>query len=367
MKKTNTFIKIFAAILIVGILMASLVSCNESDEKPADGKSAYKIACANGFEGTVSEWLASLEGEDGKDGRGIETMFVNEDLHLIVVLTDGSIIDAGYVVKTCHNCGLPLEKCMCCPYCGDPIDECICNYCPFCGMPIDDCVCLTEEYTPFSVPSASVVYGETLDTLSFNDVNGLWEVITEEGEDKGALYAVSVASLAVVNNVDFTNAKKITISADIKTPTDFQTDCGFVLDYWINPEAPSIFQWEGEHTSYMFMYMNGGNTIMSKLGPVSIGEDKGWGAFEDWWQNAASYNAVYTNYDAFPEFRYDEYINFKVEYDCVNEIYTIYYDGVAVESVDFDARIFANEGNNAVGIRTNGRNIYFKNINIVVE
>ncbi len=359
MKKTNTFIKIFAAILIVGILMASLVSCNESDEKPADGKSAYKIACANGFEGTVSEWLASLEGEDGKDGRGIETMFVNEDLHLIVILTDGSIIDAGYV-------GVEVTR-ETCPDCGEPLDDCICGYCLGCGELIDDCICPTEEYTPFSVPSASVVYGETLDTLSFNDVNGLWEVITEEGEDKGALYAVSGASIAVVNNIDFTNAKKIIISADIKTPTDFQTDCGFVLDYWINPEAPSIFQWEGEHTSYMLMYMNGGNTIMSKIGPVAIGDDKGWGAFEDWWQNAASYNVVYTNYDAFPEFRYDEYINFKVEYDCVNEIYTIYYNGVKVESADFEARIFANEGNNAVGIRTNGPNIYFKNINIVVE
>ncbi len=34
----------------------------------ADGKSAYQIAVANGFEGTEEEWLASLKGADGVDG-----------------------------------------------------------------------------------------------------------------------------------------------------------------------------------------------------------------------------------------------------------------------------------------------------------
>ena len=35
----------------------------------ADGKSAYEIAVANGFSGTESEWLLSLKGTDGVDGR----------------------------------------------------------------------------------------------------------------------------------------------------------------------------------------------------------------------------------------------------------------------------------------------------------
>ncbi|WP_295218394.1 hypothetical protein [Ruminococcus sp.] len=33
-----------------------------------DGKSAYEIAVANGFIGTESEWLESLQGKDGRDG-----------------------------------------------------------------------------------------------------------------------------------------------------------------------------------------------------------------------------------------------------------------------------------------------------------
>lgn len=34
-----------------------------------DGASAYEVAVANGFSGTVQQWLASLKGEDGEPGR----------------------------------------------------------------------------------------------------------------------------------------------------------------------------------------------------------------------------------------------------------------------------------------------------------
>ena len=34
-----------------------------------DGKSAYEVAVANGFDGTEAAWLASLKGEDGQDGQ----------------------------------------------------------------------------------------------------------------------------------------------------------------------------------------------------------------------------------------------------------------------------------------------------------
>jgi hypothetical protein len=33
--------------------------------KGADGKSAYEIACENGFSGSEIEWLESLKGEQG--------------------------------------------------------------------------------------------------------------------------------------------------------------------------------------------------------------------------------------------------------------------------------------------------------------
>jgi len=44
-------------------------SLEEGGSAGADGKSAYEIALENGFEGTQSEWLASLKGADGQDGQ----------------------------------------------------------------------------------------------------------------------------------------------------------------------------------------------------------------------------------------------------------------------------------------------------------
>jgi len=36
--------------------------------KGEDGKSAYELACENGFSGTLDEWLESLKGQDGLPG-----------------------------------------------------------------------------------------------------------------------------------------------------------------------------------------------------------------------------------------------------------------------------------------------------------
>ena len=120
----------------------------------AAGKSAYEIACDNGFEGTLDEWLASLVGKDGSavakgdkgdrgeqgiqgekgdkgdqgeqgiqgekgdkgdqgeqgiqgekgdkgsDGVSIVNAYVDENLHLWLELSDGTKIDAGYVGVT---------------------------------------------------------------------------------------------------------------------------------------------------------------------------------------------------------------------------------------------------------------------------
>ena len=44
--------------------------------KGEDGKSAYQIAVENGFIGTESEWLASLKGEKGADGKNYQVEII---------------------------------------------------------------------------------------------------------------------------------------------------------------------------------------------------------------------------------------------------------------------------------------------------
>lgn len=66
-----------------------------------DGSSAYQIAVANGYKKTEAEWVAELLGSGQSSGTGsgvgIASVQVNSDKHLIVKLTNGTLIDAGYV------------------------------------------------------------------------------------------------------------------------------------------------------------------------------------------------------------------------------------------------------------------------------
>lgn len=64
-------------------------------ENGTDGKSAYEIAVEYGYKGTQQEWLEQFSGKVGSDG--IVSAFVDENYHLILVRSDGSHIDAGYV------------------------------------------------------------------------------------------------------------------------------------------------------------------------------------------------------------------------------------------------------------------------------
>lgn len=113
MKKCTIFI---ATALALALSASALSGCM--------GKSAYDIAVENGFVGSESEWLDSLKGKDGIDGekgekgdvgekgdqgeRGLTgwegedgsyvvNSYVDDKNHLIVELSDGKTIDAGYI------------------------------------------------------------------------------------------------------------------------------------------------------------------------------------------------------------------------------------------------------------------------------
>ena len=54
------------------------------------GPSAYQVAVANGFAGSESEWLASLAGGPGSEGRGVESITDDDEDGIATVLyTDG--------------------------------------------------------------------------------------------------------------------------------------------------------------------------------------------------------------------------------------------------------------------------------------
>lgn len=104
------YIDLVAVLLVCAFFLLAMSGCM--------GKSAYEIAVENGFTGSEAEWLASLAGKDGKDGekgdkgdkgdRGLTgwegedgtyvvRSYVDERSHLMLEMSDGSLMDAGYI------------------------------------------------------------------------------------------------------------------------------------------------------------------------------------------------------------------------------------------------------------------------------
>ena len=93
-------------------LIALAGEVGATGQNGANGKSAYELAVENGYTGTVEEWLVSLvgdagatgqngadgkDGQDGENGVSVVNAYVDAKLHLWIVLSNGTKIDAGYV------------------------------------------------------------------------------------------------------------------------------------------------------------------------------------------------------------------------------------------------------------------------------
>lgn len=108
----KNILKVITLALTITIILSLLSSCETQGQQGApgsngaDGKSAYEIAVEKGYTGTEDEWVAALagdkgdKGDSGADGVGVVNAYVDEALHLWIVLSNGSKIDAGYVGAT---------------------------------------------------------------------------------------------------------------------------------------------------------------------------------------------------------------------------------------------------------------------------
>lgn len=66
--------------------------------KGEDGKSAYQIAVENGFVGTEAEWIASLKGEKGADGKNYQVEII-ESTETTVELQPNKFYKFGEVTE----------------------------------------------------------------------------------------------------------------------------------------------------------------------------------------------------------------------------------------------------------------------------
>ncbi|MBE6608093.1 MAG: hypothetical protein E7633_06030 [Ruminococcaceae bacterium] len=247
--------------------------------------------------------------------------------------------------------------------------------CPYCGNFLFECNCDDNKgpYSPFTCPtSSSTVYGVTTENnaLAFNDVWGVWEVITE-GDLAGSVHATADggANIGLITGIDFTKAKKVTISADFLLPEKKagNNSYGFILDVWAEPGEDKYFFWETDFNSYYYCLQSGSGdtgTLIGKWGASSaLGEkNNGWMSFD-------KVHGVQSPATKGLEFRYGEWTNLKVVWDVENDAIEMYYNGQLTKKVDFNETTFkfTNDGDNGVGIRSNRGDVYYKNINLIVE
>lgn len=96
--------KRMTVLLVLLLAVVLLASCNSAE--PVKGDSAYDIAVKYGYTGSEAEWLETLrgaagangaDGKDGYNGISVSTVIVDAEGFLIVKLTDGREVRAGYV------------------------------------------------------------------------------------------------------------------------------------------------------------------------------------------------------------------------------------------------------------------------------
>ncbi|MBE6619101.1 MAG: hypothetical protein E7626_04890 [Ruminococcaceae bacterium] len=226
-----------------------------------------------------------------------------------------------------------------------------------------------------------------------------WQIVETEGKHKNAFYTgyqgsiSGYSNLALINNVDFANASKITISAKIahglqhKETAAKNSDTGFVVEVWnVNGEdGTSPIVYENQKISFFKVYLAGYgvSATAGKWGPTEF-------ATKEHNNDGKWYNVVGSGKAGLPDeativddglkndkgkYVYqaenvrtiDEYTELKVVWDRENLVLSYYYNGALVKSVKFSRNIFVNKDGSGIGIATAAGDVYFKDFNLIVE
>ena len=105
------FTKGIALIIVLLMISSMFVSCNDNSAVPTEtvkgpaGDTPFIGDNGNWWIGSTdtgvkAQGIDGANGKDGKDGVGVTGAYVDENMHLWIVLSDGNKIDAGYVGVT---------------------------------------------------------------------------------------------------------------------------------------------------------------------------------------------------------------------------------------------------------------------------
>ena len=233
-----------------------------------------------------------------------------------------------------------------------------------------------------------------------------WEVVDDGSKHDGSLYtgytpdsALNDKSLALINNVGFENAKKITLTGKMAVGKDWRTqdpetkkysgnqNCGFIFNVWNDDEYMPIFWEDKDACSYFYIFFSGNSMSVSqgKWGATTF--DKTYYNNNNGWYSlpGSTANIPDNDGDGKPDddgipdeatitkgepltsvWNYGEYYELKVIWDVENYTLTSYCNGELTQITQFTKDIFATSGDR-VGIRTNSGDVYYREFVLEVE
>ncbi len=209
---------------------------------------------------------------------------------------------------------------------------------------------------------------------TFYSHSGTWEIVTEEGDDFGALYLSAGKGMLLTHDVDFT--KNVTLTAKIKYAADANaTNIGFAMNAWWDEDDNYDANWsffEGTHCGYLFAYLSGARSagLIGKYdGGTSKNGNVGWQSFSA--ANLESYGiptANVTNGGEIKSVKWElgKYYDVVCIWDAQNKKISLYLENNLLYSVMFPEYPLSVLGDD-FGFRCNTSKIYIKDIRVSVD
>ncbi len=231
-----------------------------------------------------------------------------------------------------------------------------------------------DPYYPMSMPVvSSTVYGESIDHLVFNDVWGAMEYIPE-GENAGALHFTEDggAGMALIRDIDFSKAKKVTLSAYMMIPEEIKGEnqnIGIIVNSTADI-SKSPYYWETSFNSFIYAFIGNNNTDTAACSGICV-----WGIQKNidrdflGWASLGESDGLVTPSTKNDSRPFGEYFKVTVVWDAETMTLELYYNGQLSRYITFEEYPLINpfSDNPTFGFRSHTGDTYIKDISLIVE
>lgn len=94
--KKFTLSVLVCLVCLVSVLFSYYMT-RETEVQNLSVENVYEMACASGYNKTLTEFIDEFRGAVGADGKGVKHAEINSDGHLIITYTDNTSVDAGAI------------------------------------------------------------------------------------------------------------------------------------------------------------------------------------------------------------------------------------------------------------------------------